>query len=335
MHRKQQKMKNWTPGDGRLLLISDVEKSLDARRFANQVDNPLDTLANYGLSETGYGQALRKVVDEQNIDELTAVKQLDEVYTTNKQLDEYVEYNRILDEVRNGVEFETAVKNAKNRGAVADLDYLEGIYKNADNGFNIVPTYRKVEQILDTVYGRKIVLENTPNFRGLDKIQFVSGDAAINKKAYPKFLETVKENRFTKVLDEAVTPQTRTGIEQRPVQLARGQYASDIDTTKVSFGEQDVVYYLNDIKYDILDELDTVPMSASDYQRIKASVEEGKLFQSDFNLIRDKINTRAAEAMREGMTASDISLLSPKNQKENARSTGHCLSWWFGSFWTL
>ena len=317
-----EKMKNWTPGDGRLLLISDVEKSLDARRFANQVDNPLDTLANYGLSETGYGQALRKVVDEQNIDELTAVKQLDEVYTTNKQLDEYVEYNRILDEVRNGVEFETAVKNAKNRGAVADLDYLEGIYKNADNGYNIVPTYRKVEQILDTVYGRKIVLENTPNFRGLDKIQFVSGDAAINKKAYPKFLETVKENRFTKVLDEAVTPQTRTGIEQRPVQLARGQYASDIDTTKVSFGEQDVVYYLNDIKYDILDELDTVPMSASDYQRIKASVEEGKLFQSDFNLIRDKINTRAAEAMREGMTASDISLLSPKNQKRMQEAQG-------------
>ena len=136
-------------------------------------------------------------------------------------------------------------------------------------------------------------------------------------------------------MDEAVTPQTRTGIEQRPVQLARGQYASDIDTTKASFGEQDVVYYLNDIKYDILDELDTVPMSASDYQRIKASVEEGKLFQSDFNLIRDKINTRAAEAMREGMTASDISLLSPKNQKRMQEAQGTAYRGGSVLFWTL
>ena len=318
------KMKNWTPGDGRLLLISDVEKSLDARRVANQVDNPLDTLANQGLSETGYGQALRRVVDEQNIDELTAVKQLDEIYTTNKQLDEYVQYNKILEEVRNGVEFKTAIKSAKDRGAVADLDYLEGIYKNANNNVGVLPTYRKVEQILDTVYGRKIVLENTPNFRGLDNIMFVSGDAAINKKAYPKFLEAVKQNRFSKVLDEAVTPQTRTGIEQQPVQLARGQYASDIDTTKVSFGEQDTVYYLDNVdsRYDILDQLDTVPMSASDFQRIKASVEEGKLFQNDFNIIRDKINTRAAEVMREGMTSSDISLLSPKNQKRMQEAQG-------------
>lgn len=317
------KMQNWTPGDGRLLLISDVEKSLDARRVANQVDNPLDTLANYGLSETGYGKALRKVVKEQDIEELTAVKQLDEIYTTNKQLDEYFEYNKILEEVRTGVEFEVAIKNAKNRGAIADLDYLEGIYKNADNGLNIVPTYRKVEQVLDTVYGRKIVLENTPNFRGLDKIQFVSGDAAINKKAYPKFLETVKQNRFTKVLDEAVTPQTKMSIEKRPTQLARGQYASDIDTTKVSFGDADVAYYLDNVDAEkILDELDTVPMSASDYQRIKASVEESKLFQSDYNLIRDKINTRAAEAMTEGMTASDISLLSPKSQKRMQEAQG-------------
>jgi hypothetical protein len=318
------KMKNWTPGDGRLLLISDVEKSLDARRVANQVDNPLDVLANHGLSETGYGQALRRVVKEQNIDELTAVKQLDEVYTTNKQLHEYVEYNRILEEVRNGTNFETAIKGAKDRGAVADLDYLEGIYKNANNNVGVLPTYRKVEQILDTVYGRKIVLENTPNFRGLDKIMFISGDAAINKIAYPKFLEAVKQNSFSKVLDNAVTTKTRTSIEQRPVQLAQGKYGSDIDTTKVSFGEPDVVYHLDNVdsRYDILDQLDTIPMSANDYQRIKGSVEEGKLFQSDFNLIRDKINTRAAEVMREGMTASDISLLSPKSQKRLQEAQG-------------
>ena len=62
-----------------------------------------------------YGTNLRRLVDEQGIDEFTAVKQLDELYTNNKALDEYNEYVKILDEAEE-VGFDQAINNAKERG---------------------------------------------------------------------------------------------------------------------------------------------------------------------------------------------------------------------------
>jgi hypothetical protein len=205
------KINNWSMGDGRILLTADVQKSLAARNVANKSATPLDDLYNVHLDETGYATNLKRLVDEQGIDEVTAVKQLDELYTNNKALDEYNQYVKVLDEAES-VGFETAVNNAKQRGAVADLEYLEDLYNSrAADQVTGLSKIGRTQDALDTIYARKMVFENTPRMRGLEKIQFVSRDAAIHKDAYPKFLERVNNDPIGQVLKRAITPRIVTG----------------------------------------------------------------------------------------------------------------------------
>ena len=317
------KINNWSMGDGRILLTADVQKSLSARNVANKSDTPLMDLYNDGLDETGYATNLRRLVDEQGIDEVTAVKQLDELYTNNKALDEYNEYVKILDDAEE-VGIQTAVNNAKQRGVVADLEYLEDLYNSraADQVFGL-NQIRKTQDALDTIYARKMVFENTPRMRGLEKIQFVSRDAAIHKDAYPKFLERVNNDPIGQVLKRAITPRTRTGMEMVPAVEARGRYGSDFDARMIGADKPDVVFYLDGLDADLLkSEIESLPLPEATYERITTSLDQGKLYGDDYNEILDRVSTRQAMGLQEGLTTEDINLLSPSLQKRLKEAEG-------------
>jgi hypothetical protein len=318
-----EKINNWSMGDGRVLLTADVQKSLAARRVANKSDTPLDDLYNAYLDETGYATNLKRMVDEQGIDEVTAARQLDELYTRNKALDEYNEYVKVLDEAEQ-VGFDQAIKSAKDRGVVADLKYLEDLYNTrADETLTGLTKVGRTQDALDTIYSRKIVFENTPRMRGLEKIQFVSRDAAIHKDAYPKFLERVNNDPISKIIKTAVTPRTRTGMEVVPARQARGRYGSDFDTTTVAAGKPDIVYYLDDLDAaNLRGEIESLAMPEATYERINTSLRENKLYGDDYNEIIDRVNTRQAMMLPEGLTTEDISRLDPKLQKRLREAEG-------------
>ena len=259
------------------------------------------------------------------MDELTAVKNLDEVYTKNKGLDEYMEFNRILDDAR-ATNFEDAISQAKTRGAVADLDYLEDIYKRHDNGIVFDPL-DAVQQKINRIFARKIVFENTPRVKGLDNIQFVSTKAAVHYDAYPKFLAKVKADPRAQALTSAITKDTRTGIEIAPPRVAESRYVSgDVGDARISLGKQDLVFYLDEADVDDIQEmLQTLPLSSRSYDRIQGTLEQGKLFQGDYNLLLDNIKTSVATEMSAGMTTGDISRLGLKQQErlQEARGTSY------------
>lgn len=318
-----EKISNWSMGDGRVLLTADVQKSLAARRVANKSNTPLDDLYTAYLDETGYATNLKKLVDEQGIDEVTAVKQLDELYGKNKSLDEYNEYVKILDEAEQ-VGFEQAIKAAKDRGVVADMKYLEDLYNSrAGETYTGMTKIGRTQDALDTIYSRKIVFENTPRMRGLEKVQFVSRDAAIHKDAYPKFLERVNNDPISKVIKRSVTPKTRTGMEMAPVVEARGRYGSDFDTTTVSAQKPDVVFYLEAIDArQLRAEIESLPLPTATYERITTSLDQGKLYGDDYNEILDRVNTRQAMMLPEGLTTDDINMLDPSLQKKLREAEG-------------
>lgn len=341
------KINNWSMGDGRVLLTADVQKSLSARNVANKSATPLNDLANVGLDETGYATNLKRLVDEQGIDEVTAVKQLDELYTNNKALDEYNEYVKILDEAEQ-VGFEQAINNAKQRGGGtgisrtiekgkggkpdtvtdikkrADLEYLEDLYNSrAADQVTGLSKISRTQDALDTIYARKMVFENTPRMRGLEKIQFVSRDAAIHKDAYPKFLERVNNDPIGQVLKRAITPRTRTGMEMVPAVEARGRYGSDFDARMIGADKPDIVFYLDDVDARLLkSEIESLPLPEATYERITTSLDQGKLYGDDYNEILDRVSTRQAMGLQEGLTTEDINLLSPSLQKRLKEAEG-------------
>jgi hypothetical protein len=323
--QKVENIKNWKVGDGRILLEADVAKSLDASRIAKLSDDPIQALYDNDLYDTGYGKALRKYVDEQGVDGVTAVKKLDEIYTANKGLDEYFEFNKVLQDAR-AVGFEDAIKNAKMRGAVADLDYLSDVHKRSDNGF-VGQAIESTQEKINRIYARKIVFENTPKVKGLDNIQFVSTKAAVHYEAYPEFLAKTKADSRMKVLTKNITKKTKSGKEISLPKITTGRYVSgDIGYTKSSLGKKELVFYPDaNASAELQNMIETLPLSSSTYDRIKGTLQEGKLFQSDYNLLVDNIKTSVAKEMEAGMTTADISKLGMKQQRRllEARGTSY------------
>ena len=299
------KIKKSQVGNGVVLLQADVQNSLDARRIANNSSTPRQTLKDTNLDNSGYGKALQKMVDD-GIDEVSAARQLDRIYTENKALKEFDEYSRILENSkRDGIE--TSISKAKEQGVKADLDYLEDVVKR-------YPKIEDAQNVLNTVYARKIVYENLDEnlINAFEKIRFVSKDAAVHNELYPEFLARAKQDPLAKVLREIITPKTEMALEVKPAVQAKGAYTP---TDVVSLGEPDVAFRLLQYEINALKtELDNIQLPETIRQSIEANLEQGKLFKSDYNELLDRISSRTAKEMEAGVTIEDISRLTEEQQ---------------------
>ena len=135
----------------------------------------------------------------------------------------------------------------------------------------------RTQDALDTIYARKLVFENTPKMRGLEKIQFVSRDAAIHKDAYPKFLERVNNDPIGQVLKEQSLQELVLVWKWYLLLKARGRYGSDFDSRMIGADKPDIVFYLDDVDADLLrSEIESLPLPEATYERITTSLDQGK-----------------------------------------------------------
>jgi len=310
----QKALTNLEAGDVRLYMGQNVARNLEAERIANASQDPLQALQDANLLNTEYGRILQSDgfdAANRNMRKLKSHPNATELYA------EYRVTQQVVDDMRTmGVE--AAINKAKKEGVVVDGRQTD-VKPNFDRLQDVIdhPYTSSVDDIargLDTLYGRSMLFEVTPNIGSLDDLIAVTPNTWATRKGRAKIIAAAAQSDVGKLLHK-VSFEPLERVIDRGRKVEAPLFGADI----IEEGVETSIYRLNNLlESDIQNLLEIVERSnidATTKARIQSDIRGGFLLKSDHIALNNNNIERLAKLDFSVATLEDINRLPPAEQK--------------------
>ena len=312
--KTQKALTNLEAGDVRLYMGQNVARNLEAERIANASQDPLQALQDANLLTTEYGRILQSDgfdAANRNMRKLKSHPDATELYA------EYRVTQQVVDDMRTmGVE--AAINKAKKEGVVVDGRQTD-IKPNFDRLQDVIdhPYTSSVDDIargLDTLYGRSMLFEVTPNIGSLDDLIAVTPNTWATRKGRAKIIAAAAQSDVGKLLHK-ISFEPLERVVDRGRRVEAPLFGEDVIQESIETS----IYRLNNLpESDIQNLLKVVERSnidATAKANIQSDILGGYLLKSDHIRLNNNNIERLAKLDFTAATLEDINRLPPAEQK--------------------
>jgi hypothetical protein len=292
-------------GDVRLHLASDLANGLEAKAIVDKaadLDSALQQIAERGLQNTTYVRQLKK--EAEATDFITARKALDEqlssIPTLKTSVREMKDTLRYIDEA--------TVGKPVRKGKMLNAELLQGVLPK---GTKLTPAAAELaKKKIRTFYARQAVIEATPNINSLEGVVALTRNTFAHKSVKDKILAESTRTEAGQVLNDVSRGKQTTGMKP----------SIEVDTPfgAVVVPSRREEYFLvpEEKKERLIETINNSNITPTRKAQIIETVNDGKLFFSDYtNLLSSNVD-QTAKGLQEGIVTADEAGLLPAAQQE-------------------